>query len=157
MAAPPLAVARAVNVWNPVYTHFAIAGPGQYLVRIVRGSSVNAELCGIFIDRADVPRTIFDNKAMTCLWGVDYCAPKIPKTPGGAIPRDHFITSTWQHTKHAFGRSGFAARATARLLAYRDTGRNCIWQAAGQTPAEEPEVENIHAQARRAVQIRRSY
>ncbi len=120
MAAPPLAAARAVNIWNPVYTRFAIAGPGQYMVRIVRGSSVNAELCGIFIDRADVPRTIFDNKAMTCLWGVNYCAPNVPNTPGGVIPRGHFITSAWQHAKHAFGRSGLAARATARLLAYRD-------------------------------------
>jgi hypothetical protein len=35
MAARPMAVERAMNVSNPVYLRFALAGPGQYMVRLV--------------------------------------------------------------------------------------------------------------------------
>ncbi|MGC8541751.1 MAG: hypothetical protein ACP5QA_14140, partial [Phycisphaerae bacterium] len=123
MAATPLAETRAVNIWNPVYTRFAIAGPGQYMVRIVRGSSLNTEISGIFIDKADAKRTPFDRQAMPCLWGVDYRAPEIPMAyqPDGNVVT---AMSIWHLAKHAFGNRGLAARWPARLLAYRVAAAN---------------------------------
>ncbi|NNM88618.1 MAG: hypothetical protein HKL95_08875 [Phycisphaerae bacterium] len=123
MAATPLAATRVVNFWNPVYTRFAIAGPGQYMVRIVRGSSINTEICGIFIDKADAPRTQFDVQAMPCLWGVNYRAPEIPisYSPNANIAA---AMSLWRAARCAFGSLGFTARWSARLLAYRDAVAN---------------------------------
>jgi hypothetical protein len=123
MAAAPLATDRAVNLWNPVYTRFALAGPGQYMVRIVRGSSLNTEISGIFIDKADAPRTEFDRVPMPCLWGVNYRAPEIPLDYKPNI-KVAAAMSTWREAKHAFGRIGFTARWPARLLAYRAAAAN---------------------------------
>ncbi len=111
MRATPLAQARAVNIWEPVYTRFAIAGPGQYMVRIVRGSSINTEICGVFIDRADAPRTAFDDKAMTGFGGVDYCPPPMPS----GSPVAPAILSLWRAAKHSF----INLRQYARFMAYR--------------------------------------
>ncbi|MGC9261085.1 MAG: hypothetical protein ACP5I8_13550 [Phycisphaerae bacterium] len=140
MAATPLAETRAVNIWNPVYTRFALAGPGQYMVRIVRGSSLNTEISGIFIDKADMALRFNDqsrlpsglalneqrsatpgagkNQAMLCLWGVNYRAPEMPisYTQSGKLVD---AVSTWDLAKHAFGNLGLAARWPVRLLAYR--------------------------------------
>lgn len=142
MAATPLAETRAVNIWNPVYTRFAIAGPGQYMVRIVRGSSLNTEISGIFIDKADAPRCFNDqrnatlneqrstaseaagrNPPMPCLWGVSYRAPEMPMdyTRSGKLVD---AVSTWHLAKDAFGPLGFTARWPARLFAYRLAAAN---------------------------------
>ncbi len=145
MAATPLAATRVVNFWNPVYTRFALAGPGQYMVRIVRGSSLNTEISGIFIDKADmalrfndqrnaalneqrtttpgVPGTDGNNQPMPCLWGVNYRAPEIPADymPNAKVAA---VVSVWQLAEHAFGDRGFAARWPARLLAYCDAVAN---------------------------------
>jgi hypothetical protein len=118
MAATPSTETRAVNIWNPVYTRFALAGPGQYMVRIVRGSSLNTEISGIFIDKSDAPRTGFDRAPMPCLWGVNYRAPEVPLA---YQPDRNVVTamSIWHLAKHAFGNRGLAARWPARMLAYR--------------------------------------
>ena len=145
LAATPLAATRAVNIWNPVYTRFALAGPGQYMVRIVRGSSLNTEISGIFIDKADMALRFNDqsrlpsglalneqrsatpgagkNRAMPCLWGVNYRAPAMPMnyTRSGKLVD---AVSTWNLAKHAFGNIGFAARLPARLFAYRLAAAN---------------------------------
>ncbi len=123
MAATPLAETRAVNIWNPVYTRFAIAGPGQYMVRIVRGSSLNTEISGIFIDKADAKPTPFDNQPMPCLWGVNYRAPEVPiaYTPNANALA---AISVWRMAQRAFGNIGFAARWPARILAYRAAAAN---------------------------------
>ena len=121
MRAAPLAQARAVDDWGPVYTRFVIAGPGQYMVRVVRGSSVNTEICGIFIDRAAAPRTPFDSKAMTGFGGVDYCAPPISTGPSGSSgsPVTPAIVSLWHVAKRSFGTSGVNIRQYARFMVYR--------------------------------------
>ena len=121
MRAAPLAQARAVDDWGPVYTRFVIAGPGQYMVRIVRGSSVNTEICGIFIDRAAAPRTPFDSKAMTGFGGVDYCPPPISTGPSGSSgsPVIPAIVSLWHVAKRSFGTSGVNIRQYARFMVYR--------------------------------------
>ncbi len=142
MAATPLAETRAVNIWNPVYTRFALAGPGQYMVRIVRGSSLNTEISGIFIDKTDLtlrangqrgaarneqgpvpPAAAGGNQPMPCLWGVNYCAPAIPPgyTPSGRIAA---AVSLWRAARNAFGNRGFTARWPARILAYRSAIAN---------------------------------
>ena len=118
MAATPLAEARAVNIWNPVYTRFAIAGPGQYMVRIVRGASLNAEISGIFVDKIAAKPTLFDHQPMPCLWGVNYRAPEAALN----FARSSKLTdavSTWHLANDAYGRLGFTARWPARLFAYR--------------------------------------
>ncbi len=145
MASTPLAVARVVNYCNPVYTRFAVAGPGQYMVRIVRGSSLNTEISGIFIDKADMALRFNDqsrlpsglalneqrsatpgagkNRAMLCLWGVNYRAPEMPinYTQSGKLVD---AVSTWDLAKNAFGNLGLAARWPARLFAYRLAAAN---------------------------------
>ncbi|MGC8625713.1 MAG: hypothetical protein ACP5VQ_10690, partial [Phycisphaerae bacterium] len=151
MAATPLAETRTVNIWNPVYTRFALAGPGQYMVRIVRGSSLNTEISGIFIDKADMALRANDqsrlpsglalngqrtltagtagrNPPMPCLWGVNYRPPEIPTAyqPDGNVVT---AMSIWHLAKHAFGRIGFSARWPARLLAYRAAVANHAPQA----------------------------
>ena len=103
---------------EPVYTRFAIAGPGQYMVRIVRGSSLNTEICGVFIDRASAPRTPFDDKSMTGFGGVDYCPPPMPSEPSGR-PVAPAILSLWHVAKHSFGKAGINFRQYTRFMAYR--------------------------------------
>jgi hypothetical protein len=142
MAATPLAETRVVNFWNPVYTRFAIAGPGQYMVRIVRGSSINTEICGIFLDQADralrpndqrnaalneqrstTPGTAGSHAPLHCMWGVQYRLPKMPidLTENTALLA---AESIFHLARHAFGNSGFNARWNARLLAYRAAAAN---------------------------------
>ena len=123
MAATPLAQTRAVNIWNPVYTRFAIAGPGQYMVRIVRGSSLNTEISGIFIDKADAKPTPSDRQAMPCLWGVNYRAPQMPINYTQSSKLVDAV-STWHLAKDAFGNLGLAARWPERLFAYRLAAAN---------------------------------
>ncbi|NNM85540.1 MAG: hypothetical protein HKL96_07275 [Phycisphaerales bacterium] len=125
MQATPLAVDRAVNFWAPLYTRFALAGPGEYMVRLVRGSSLNTEICGIFLDKADALRTQFDDGAMECLWGVNYRAPRAPIDLAAKLsPVVKSAMSVWHQAKHAFGVHGVSARWPARLLAYRAAADN---------------------------------
>ncbi|MGC8551962.1 MAG: hypothetical protein ACP5O7_03755 [Phycisphaerae bacterium] len=125
MRAAPLAVDRAANFWAPLYTRFALAGPGQYMVRLVRGSSLNTEICGNFVDEADAPRTQFDEAAMECLWGVNYRAPRAPIDLAAKLsPVVKSAMSVWHQAKHAFGVHGVSARWPARLLAYRAAANN---------------------------------
>ena len=116
MASAPLAAARVVDFWNPVYARFAIAGPGQYMVRIARGSSINAEICGIFIDRADATRDAAEEQAMYWFGGVDYCPPLTPRV---YLQRQPTFFRLWQAAQYAFGPAGFRRRHEALFLAYR--------------------------------------
>ena len=118
MASAPLAVARVVNYCNPVYTRLAIAGPGQYMVRIARNGGLNTEICGIFIDKADAPRTQSDSQAMPCMWGVNYRPPEIPDS-AMSNSKIAVAMTTWRAARHAFGPLGFAARWPVRLMALR--------------------------------------
>ena len=93
------------------------------MVRIVRGSSLNTEISGIFIDKADAKPTPSDRQAMPCLWGVSYRPPELPiiYTPGSKLVE---AVSTWDLAKHAFGNLAFTARRPARLFAYRLAAAN---------------------------------
>lgn len=116
LSTPPLAACRIGSTSNPAYIRFAVAGPGQYMFRIDRNASLNAELSGAFVDRADAARTAFDNRAMTGFGGVDYCPPKLPK---GYTKKAPEILTVWNAAKHSFGPSGILMRETVRLMCYR--------------------------------------
>ncbi len=47
----PLAAARVANYWGGVYQSFLVPGPGVWAIEVQRGSSLNAMIEGVFIDR----------------------------------------------------------------------------------------------------------
>jgi hypothetical protein len=119
MASPPMAVERAADVWNPVYIRFALAGPGQYMIRIVRGSSLNTEICGVFTDRLDVSKKFADDLETGPEIGfgsVCYQAPPLPAKLGRRVSA---VLAAWRAARHSFGSRGTDFRTPAELECYR--------------------------------------
>jgi hypothetical protein len=116
MSAKPLAIERAVNVLNPEYLRFVVAGPGQYMVRLTKGTSLNLEVLGVFIDRADARRMPADHRAMTGFGGVNYGPPTLPKGYANKPPE---IFTIWEAAKHSFGAGGMEMRESIREMCYR--------------------------------------
>lgn len=134
MASRPLAGTRVANFWNGVYSRFLLAGPGQYMIRLERNSSLNTEISGIFIDPADTPPPaekiimIGDTRALLPpprsafavapqFGGLVYDAPKYRW--GGAGNANGIAVRLWQAAIHAYGPAAWGNRRMAQLLDYR--------------------------------------
>ncbi len=92
------------------------------MVRLVRGSSINTEICGIFIDHGTISRWAPGKPPLTWLWGVNYDAPRSPLfTADGAESASPLMSTaaTWHAAQAAYNRQGIASRQQVRLLAYR--------------------------------------
>jgi hypothetical protein len=119
MASAPMAVERAADVWNPVYLRFALAGPGRYMVRLVRGSSLNTEICGVFIDRLDVSKKFADDfypHQDIDFGSVCYQAPPLPAKLGRGAQA---VLAAWRAARHSFGSRGTDFRTPTELECYR--------------------------------------
>ncbi len=116
----PLARARVRDFWGGVYERFVVCGPGRFHLRIARGSSVNAIVSGVFIDRLTgeeptdaLPRPWLGRTRFGPLdtLSCPTCPRRVQDGPAGEL---------WQALDRALDRRGGVELLSAgRVLAYR--------------------------------------